>query len=397
MLFVSHDSSLYGAQLSLLGLISRLDKDRVSSVVVTPNEGDLVGELERLGVPVHVSPLTRWVVSSNGVEANRFQVSWAALKGVSRRVRAVQNLIAQTNAELVYTNTVTCVDGAIAARKTGRPHIWHLREHIRGNQDLEALLPPALACRVVSRLSSQVICNSEALRDSYLFGIPRRKIEVVYNGIDLDKFSPQARVRESFRSEIDVANDAPLVGIVGSITPRKGHLVFVDAAEQILKQHPRAIFVLAGAGEAQFVRSVEQRIAAAGLGDAFRFLGWRPDVERILPALDVLVIASDQEAFGRTVIEGMACGVPVVATRSGGPEEIVVDAQTGYLVPVNDPVGMGAAVSAVLQDAGLATRLGGMGRQRAVEVFSLDAYASKLQSIMLRVAHSSERISTVNG
>ena len=384
-LFVSHDSSLYGAQLSLLGLLSSIDRERFTCTVVTANDGPLVAEMERVGIPVFVRPLTRWVISANGVKADRIKSSFDAIRSLPERVRAIKALIDSTQAQLVYTNTVTCVDGAIAAKLRGRPHVWHLREHIRGNRDLESLLPQAIASRLVSRLSRRVIVNSSALRAAYLSGVPAEKIDVVHNGIDISKFAPDPSARAEFRSELGLMANAPIVGLVGSITPRKGHLIFVDAAASALREHPQAVFVCIGHGEREFVRQVRARIVDVGIGHAFHILDWRSDIARLLQAFDLLVIASDQEAFGRTVIEAMACGLPVVATRSGGPEEIVVNGETGHLVPVNDPAAMGSAISAILRDPRNAAGLGQAGRRRAVDIFSVSAYAGRVQSILSRL------------
>ncbi len=385
-LFISHDSSLYGAQLSLLGLLSAIDRNRFDCAVVTANDGPLVAAIQRHEIPVTVQALTRWVVSANGIKVHRLAESVNAIRGLGENVRRVLEAIAIHRAQLVYTNTITCIDGALAARRAGLPHIWHLREHLKGNDDLESLLPATVTARIASRMSRQLIVNSNALRNAYEHCVSHNKLTVVHNGIDVAKFAPNDSARATLRSELGVEDGAPLIGIIGSITPGKGHFTFVDAAAHVLRYRPDAVFAVVGHGDESFVRQVREKVSRAGATNSFHFLGWRSDVIHLLPALSLLVIASDQEAFGRTVIEGMACSLPVVSTRSGGPEEIIVDGRTGFLVPVGDGTAMGDAILRLVSDPDHAHAMGAAGRRRAIGEFSLGAYSSKVQDVIANVA-----------
>jgi glycosyltransferase involved in cell wall biosynthesis len=375
----------------LLGLLSRLDREKIECAVVTPSRGELNQELEKLSIPVFVQPLTRWVVSTNGGNVRLLSTWRDALAGLSWRVKAVRRLITRLEIDAVYTNTVTCIDGAIAARIASCPHVWHLREQISGNRDLRGLLPARITSGIVYALSDHIIVNSRALQAAYARRSSANKTSVVYNGVDTELFSPAPACRTRLIEDLGVRSDAKVIGVIGSITPRKCLETVVSAASHVLREIRSAAFVIVGEGRSEYVNQIKARVAGAGLRESFHFLGWRSDVSQLLPGMDMLLSASDQEAFGRTLIEAMSCGLPVVATRSGGPEEIVLDGETGFLVPAGDAQAMATAISRILSDASLADRFSRAGRARVEELFSLSSYGRHVQTILCSVGEKPHR------
>jgi len=384
-LFISHGANLYGAERSLLGLLSSADRNIFQCHVVTPHAGRLTKFVEALGIPVFLRPLTYWVVSTNGTGSHIGTHVLNALVGLRSRVAALCDLIQRHSIDLVYTNTVTCIDGALAARATGRKHVWHLREHASRNPDLTSLLPAWALTRFIARLSTRVIVNSEALRSAY-DAVPADRISVVHNGIDLRDFYPDPGRRAHLLKELGLPGETRIVATVGSITPRKGIPLLAEAAAQVRRRHDDVAFLVVGDGPPRYVETVKSVVSDSGLRLHFRFLGWRSDVADILRASDLLVVAASQEAFGRTVIEAMATGVPVVATRCGGPEEILVHGETGFLVPVNDAAAMADAICSVIANRDLATRVGAAGRAAVQKKFSVQAYGQAVLSILREVA-----------
>jgi len=387
VLVIGHDTSMTGAQQSLHGLLGALNRDLVAPLVVLPGVGSASSDLSRLHVEWLVRGLTYWVRAGSGRRAAPLAKWPAVYRSVRERVWALARLIESRSIDLVYTNSVACVDGALAARRMGVPHVWHLREHLAGNRNISPMLPPCLMTRCIGVLSRKIVVNSKALAAHYSNAFTRSKIEVVHNGIDLQRFSPRADLRGSLRRDLGLEAEAILVGLVGSIAPTKGHLLLVEAAGLMrLTSGQRAHFVIIGDGHPAVVAQIRQRIDVLGLGEFFHFLGWRSDVAALMPDLDVLVTCSDQEAFGRTLVEAMACAVPVVATRSGGPEEIVSDAETGFLVRVNDAPALAAALHRLSADPQLRERMGQAARRDALARFDLQTYARRVQDIIIRVA-----------
>ncbi len=203
--------------------------------------------------------------------------------------------------------------------------------------------------------------------------VPSNKAMVIYNGIDLDRFQPEgegidtaARVRE----RLGVPEDHRLVVTIGQLIDFKGIHVLVDAAIE-LKDRQGLTFLAIGEGERR--QALEQQAAAGGLGERFRFLGRRDDIAEILRASDLFVLPSVwDEALGYVIVEAMAVGRAVVATRTGGIPEVVIDGQTGLLVERNDAPGLAAAIDALLLDPARRRDMGQAGRQVVEEKFAME-------------------------
>lgn len=385
VLFVSHDASMYGAQQSLLTLLSAIDRRVCTPLLVVPKNGPLGRKAADLGIPVFVERLVHWIpISSKLSGRQRLRHLYRFFRFLHSRCRAIERLITNHAVDLVYTNTVTCVEGAMAAKRTRKPHIWHIRENILGNNELAPLLPYRLYCAKIAALSQSIIFNSRVLASDY----PRLsgKANVVYNGFQFPSPRDRIAARAEVTSELGLGTGAKLVAVVGSLHPRKDIITFLNAAEQVARKVEKAAFLIVGAGSDQYTNLLRQRIEDLKIGSKVKLLGWRNDVENILAAIDVLVISSEQESFGRTMIEALSMGTPVVATRCGGPEEVLVDGETGLLVPVKDPRAMADAIERLLQDPELARRLGVRGRNHVSEHFGVDQYVQGVQQVILETA-----------
>ncbi|MBE0602249.1 MAG: glycosyltransferase family 4 protein [Deltaproteobacteria bacterium] len=386
VLFVSHDQSMYGAQQSLLTLISSIDRSMCLPHLLIPKKGPLGVKASDAGIPVFVERLVHWVPGAwvKGSRRGYLKHNFQFFGSLMRRSRAVQSLIAEKSIDLVYTNTVTCVEGAIAAKWARKPHIWHIRESIPGNSELVSLLPFDVHCSAISALSKSVVFCSRALADNY----PRLagKAIVVHNGFPF----PPPRDRRSKRAELaaklGIDPGAKLVAIVGALHPRKDLHTFLDAAARVDGQASNVVFLVAGTGSEQYTDSIRRRIAELGLDSKVKLLGWRDDIDDMLAAIDVLVISSEQESFGRTMVEALAMETPVVSTRCGGPEEVLIDGETGFLVPVKDPPALSDAIVRILKDEELARRIGVKGREYMSEHFTVDRYVRNVEKIILKTA-----------
>ncbi|WP_020160655.1 glycosyltransferase family 4 protein [Methylobacter marinus] len=381
VLFISHDSSLYGAQLSLLGLLQKLDRNRFKPWVVAHHEGPLTVAIRNLNIPVILLPIVHWIAAGKAIEKPWFHRAKTFTRGLRGRAWALAHLIERHNIDIVYTNTITCIEGAIAAKMTHRPHVWHLREQVKGNSQLRALLPSFMILGLIHALSWRVLVNSRHLYRAYAYYPLRNKLAIIYNGIDTEKFDiDRESASYALRSELDIPKDHKIVAIIGSIIPRKGLFLFADAASYLVVSLSDVTFLVVGDGPSDYVRLVQNRVREHGLERNFRFVGCRSDIPRILAGVNLAVTAADEEPFGRTVIEAMAAGVPVVSTKCGGPEEIIIDGVTGLLVPLGGPSQMAQAIKRILSDPEHSTSLAAAGRDRVNQKFTLQAYADNVQS-----------------
>jgi sugar transferase (PEP-CTERM/EpsH1 system associated) len=223
------------------------------------------------------------------------------------------------------------------------------------------------------RLVDEVVfVSDDARRVALAAGAVRdRRVHTIVNGVDTRAYARGSDVRRRVRAEFSMPDDAPVVGIIARLTPAKDHVNLFDAFRRVRDAHADARLLLVGDGElrAELERAVHER----GLASAVVFAGRRDDVADVLSALDIFVLSSATEGLAVTLLEAMAAGLPVVATRVGGNPEVVVDGDTGRLVPPRDPEALAAAIGELLTDRARAARMGERGAERARGRFGIDA------------------------
>jgi glycosyltransferase involved in cell wall biosynthesis len=209
---------------------------------------------------------------------------------------------------------------------------------------------------------------------------------VIANGIDPDQFRPEPN--RDLRAELGVSSDVLLVGAVGNVRRAKGYDDLLRVAAALRDECPNVRFVVAGQRtEPLYGRLLEQR-RALGIDDRVTFVGFRDDTASFLNGVDLYLSTSTSEGFSLTTIQAMACGVPAIATRSGGPEEIITDGLDGVLVPVSDPKEAAGAIARLASDVAARRQLGGAGRRTVLQRFTkkamIGAYAAIYEECLER-------------
>ena len=236
------------------------------------------------------------------------------------------------------------------------------------------------------RLLSRVICVSGPTRQAHLDELGRdpRKCVVVHNGIDLDRFSPSI-AGDGVRAEFGLPESTPLVGTVSRLgEERKGVRYFVEAAAQIAAAHPDARYLIVGDGHLR--PALEARAESLGIAERIIFTGERKDVARLLAAMDIFVIPSLYEACQYSLLEAMAMGKPVVATPAGVAPDVVMNHETGLLVPLADSAAIARAVTELLEDRALAAHVGGRARELMAGDFSVGAMLDNIARVYAEAA-----------
>lgn len=385
ILVIGHDAGLGGAQLSLLDILARLDPVRYRPLLVVPTPGPFVAAARKRGFRCWWGVTQRWVFFRKRDFAARpwrllaHPWPWAVLSlaTLPLRLAALAALAKIWKIDLIYSNTVTVADGALLSRLLGLPHVWHLRESVDGNRDLDFPWPvPALPAFILKH-SRRVIVNSDALRQR-LFGDSRpESLRVIWNGVDLDAIG----VESAAPLPTDIPPQARLTGICGRLGENKGIDVYLQAVARLGDGYNDVHHLVIGAGPAGQLAKLRALAVRLGIGERVHFLGYRDDAPALLGRLAVLVSASQRETFGRTLVEAMAQGVPVVATRSGGPEEIVEEGKSGFLIDVGDFEAIAERMARLLSDPALAASFGAAGRQRAHEHFDVRRMAASMQQV----------------
>jgi len=236
------------------------------------------------------------------------------------------------------------------------------------------------------RRVDRVIAISDVIRRNFqaMHPIDPAKVVTIHNGIDASRFRPDAAARARVRAELGFADDHLVVGIVGRVTPSKGHPEYLDMAARLAGDFPQARFLIVGEatrGEEDEGRAILDGIAASGLGERVTVTGFRRDVPDLLAGMDVFAFPSHNEAFGLALIEAMATGLPTVSSNCDGVLDIVVEGETGLMVPPRDGAKLAAAVATLLGDASLRRRLGQAGRARVLDCFTEDRMAAAMDRL----------------
>jgi glycosyltransferase involved in cell wall biosynthesis len=227
------------------------------------------------------------------------------------------------------------------------------------------------------------ICASEAIRRIIVGdGVAEERAVTVHEGIDVGRVesAPRAKLHE----DLWLPHDAPLVGNVAALVAHKGQKHLVEAAALVVRQVPDARFVIAGEGELR--PALERQIKEHHLEKHILLAGFRPDVLSLHKAFDVFVMSSVTEGLGTSLLDAMASAKPVVATTAGGIPEVVVDGETGYLVPPRDHQAMAEAIVRLLKDPELRRRQGEAGLTRVRERFSAERMVDETLRVYRRVA-----------
>jgi glycosyltransferase involved in cell wall biosynthesis len=196
------------------------------------------------------------------------------------------------------------------------------------------------------------------------------RVRRVYHGIEPTVTQALEREGQRIRAELGVAPDDFLVGNVGRLALQKGQRHLIRAMPALLERVPRAHAVIAGGGDLEdYLRDLA---AEMGVGDRVHVLGPRKDVPALMHAMDVFAMPSIWEGFGLVLLEAMAAARPIVASRVATIPEVVLDGETGVLVPAGDAQALAEALARLAEDAALARRYGQAGRERLRRTFSIE-------------------------
>jgi glycosyltransferase involved in cell wall biosynthesis len=348
-----------GPDESLRALLARLIPAGVEAHLVLPARGPQIPRYEALGVTVHVADLAMLRRDLSPVDALKFP----ALLG--RAVAAVRGVARRVGADLIHTNMEVLLEGGLAARTLGIPHVLHYR----GNTlDQPRLVFDALTATWTA-FSDHVYCISRATAGVFERRGRAKKVEVLYNSLDVAAFGEASR-DGAVRAALGATGDEPLIGTVGRLHPRKDIETFVRAAALVSARVPRARFVVVGSAEAPVELEYEARLKAlitqVGLEGRIVLAGSRRDMPAVMKALDVFVLASRHEGFGRVVAEAMAAGRPIVVAREGAPPELVEDGRYGVCATPADPADFAEKILGLLErpadTAAMAARAAQRGR-----------------------------------
>ena len=402
ILYVDHTAKMSGGEIALLHLVQHLDQHRFTPIVALSSDGPLREKLEAAGVETHLLPIAASVLETrkDSLGLNTLlRLRDVALTG--KYVGTLARFIRAHRIDIVHTNSLKSdFLGGVAARIARTPLLWHVRDRI----DEDYLPRPVvwLFRRLCHWLPDYVIANSQSTLETLQIKKQERStaiysgvesatsIRVVHDGVS--RIPLQVPVVYTGQHSAGVAavltppeKLSPVLGLVGRISSWKGQHIFLQAAAQVHKRFPLARFQIIGSAmfnEEAYEQQIHDLTVSLGLQTCVEFLGFRDDIPKVISDMTILVHASiTAEPFGQVIVEGMVAGKPVIATNGGGAKEIVVNGDTGLLVPMGDALAMAEAILFLLDHPETALEMGRRGRQRAYELFSIERTARKIESI----------------
>lgn len=378
VLFVSHGGRLGGAERCLLSLVCGLDRSRCTPVVVVPHDGPLTTQLKQAGIPVHHTLLRQWAVYNNTSpeKCHLFR------KGMSARIGRLAAIIEREQADVVISNSITVLDGAFAARVSGRPHAWNVLEMLSQDPGHFPLLPIETMYSWLPMITDALVAVSESVAEEFRGYLPPEKILTIHTGIQPPTVSEAA---VDVRTELGFAGDTPIVTFVGMLSERKGVRTLCAAIPLVLESFPQAKFLFAGT-DGGLKGHLESEISRMGIQSSVKLLGQRSDVGRLVSQSSIFVLPANADPLPVAVMEAMSLGKPVVATKSGGCSEMVDHGVTGMLVEPQAPAELAEAIKTVLADDQLAKRMGESGKARFDRMFSREQYVDRFQTLFEQLA-----------
>ena len=348
-----------GAETVFIDLATRLPVEKYRAVVTIRGKGWVYEELCRRGV----SPV---ILDAKG------SFNWSYLRALCSLIRREQVDLVQSH---LLGSNVYC---AMAGLLTRTPVVTTFH----GSVDIgEQERFKGLKFGAINAGAHCVIAVSEDLRTDILERTALRsdKMRVIYNGIDTSMFQ-RSRVNR-LRRQFGWADDEVIIGSLGNIRPAKGYDILLRAAA-LLEQNKRSYrFVIAGQGKGQLYDELLRLREQLGLEDRVLFLGFTDDAAEFLSNLDLFLSTSISEGLPLSAIQAMVAGVPLLATRCGGYEELVSEGENGLLVEINNPGAIADALELLASNAGLRTRLAKQAKQHVIKTFDLGVMLSGYEKV----------------
>ncbi len=390
VLYVNHTAEIGGGERSLLSLLGTGPGEVEMHLAAPP--GRLSEEAAALGIPVEPIPGTAGSLRLHPVHTPRAMMEMAAAG------RATQRIARANGTDLVHANSIRA--GLIlGAARTGKPSVVHVRD----------VLPPGAASvatmRMIAATATVIVANSDYTAESVRRLAPRATVEAIPNPVDLVHWDPVRVDRVHARASLrGVRPRALLLGVVAQLTPWKGQDTAIEVLRLLRNQGVDAHLLLIGSAKfvaastrldnRAYVERLKSRVAELRLEDRVSWMGERDDVPELMSALDVLLLPSHEEPFGRVLIEAMAMRVPVVATNVGGPPEIVTDGVGGFLVDPGDPAAWARAVRHFADHPDLGREMGLAGRHHVERRFGTEQHLAAMLDVYER---ATERARSAEG
>jgi len=384
-----------GGTVSLLELLKRIDKNKFSFIALfyhnynKGNESDIQKEIEKLGIKFILLPQKPKSIKIKIIKESfrvlfffsrwlrKYAIFWVDyFSRIKPNAKVIAQIIKDLNIDLIYMNNqpITNLEGILAAKIAGVPAVLHCRIIPNLNQYL---------VKQTNIWVKKIICVSDNLRTFLVKrGIFPEKCVVVYNGIDVT-FNPIKSPKE-IKEELKISEKEIIIGTVGTLCKRKRIDDLIEAIFLVKKRTTKPIkLVIVGDGpeKVKLLKLVQKK----GLGEEVIFTGFQSDPLSYINVFDIFVLTSEREGLPRVILESMLMGKPVVASRIPGVVELVIEGETGFLVPSKDPEAFAEKILTLIDDQELRKKMGEQGKKRILENFTMNKYIKGVEAVFEEV------------
>lgn len=373
ILFIHQSAELYGSDKTLLIFIKNINKTDFFPVVVLPNEGPLKIELEKIGVKVIITPVLKLYR-----DIFTFKNGFKFIKDMFVSVSILNKLHKLHKFDLVYSNTLAVLLGAIFSKRKNIKHIWHVHEIIEHPKVIAWLFP-----KLLYYFSNTIICNSEATKKNIVTREEKNlnKSVVVHNGIQSEETTNVIKREDLGYTEKDI-----IITLVGRISRLKGHNWLLQTFNEYFKNTNTIKLLFVGSpvpNQEFYLHDIEEYILSNNLSKSVKIIPFTLHLDGIWNITDIALMPStEKESFGLVAAEAMMAKKPVVAANHGGLMEIVVNNETGFLVEPNNKVALKDALERLINNPEIRMAFGEKGFQRASENFSIENYVRNIEDIL---------------
>lgn len=369
--FISHSAGRYGAELALLELLQGLVKLGVRCLVLVPQKGPILSELDRMNIEWRIIHFPKWT--------SRYFVSRIARTLISLviAVRMAQ-IFARWRCDVVYTNTSNICVGAFAAWLARKPHVWHSHESSRQKPKLESKAGEYWMPHLMHRLSKFIVVISHAVKNDYMRYIEPGKIRLIYQAVTLC---------DEIEKTDDLNHDKCFFQcvIVASLNPWKGQSEAIAALSEVIRRGINARLLVVGNGKERFLKALQRQVKDLNLELHVEFIGYVDNPMQFIRMADVVLICSHWEPFGRVTVEAMLAGKPVIATNSGATVELIHDGVTGLLYDPGNYSVLANKIQYLYENSREGLRLGSAARNWAIGRFTQERYAKDVFDLLNEV------------
>lgn len=380
ILYLHTGAELYGADIVLLTLLEGLDKTRYEPIVVLPLEGPLVAKLKAINIEVHIIDypiLRRQYFTPKGLIDYLLKYCGSC--------NAIIELVKNRHIDMIHVNTIAVLEGIYISRKIKVPLIWHVHEILEN---------PKVVYKATSflmgRFATKIVTVSNAVKNHLLKSryIKEEKIEVIYNGVNTDKFNSSINTK-TLRQELSIPEDAFIVGMIGRVNAIKGQDEFIKIVSTLIGKYKNIYGIIVGdafPGQEWRVTELKQLIKDSNCSDNFRYLGYRTDSNVLHNLFDVYVLPSvSADSLPTVVLEAMACEKVVVGYKNGGICEMVSDRESGYLEEIGANEKLSDDIEEIYLNDELYKSMAKCSAKRLNNMFSLHMFNKKIDDLYQRV------------